>query len=127
MNYLLYICSMERKDRIQNGHREIFVCDCHSLEHIYSMWYEEDYNQLYIEPVLSTPDNFFLRVWVAIKYIFGYKSVYGPFDSLIINVDDMPSIIEHMDIVIAEDTIRERKHNKKIKDEFENQEKERNI
>jgi len=114
-------------EEIKDTKREIFVCDCHSLEHIYSIWYEEDYNNLFIEPALSTPNNIFLRIWVAIKYIFGYKCVYGPFDSLIINVDDMPRLKEYLDKVINEDDKREEEHNKRIKDEFENQEKKSNI
>ena len=113
--------------KVESDKREIFVCDCHSLEHIYAIWYEEDYNNLYIEPALSTPNNFFLRIWVAIKYIFGYKSVYGPFDSLIINADDIPRLQQYMDKVVEEDKKREEERNKRIKDEFENQEKERNI
>ena len=64
--------------------REIFVCDCHSLEHIVAFWYDEEGNELYIYPKLTTYRNIFKRIWVAIKYVFGYTSRYGEFDEVII-------------------------------------------
>jgi hypothetical protein len=109
---------------IKDSEREIFVCDCNSLEHTYSIWYEKDYNELYIEPSISISNNIFKRIWVSIKYIFGYKCAYGNFDSLIINVDDMPRIKRYLDKVIIEDKYRNFNRLKNIK--YENKEKKLN-
>ena len=36
--------------------------------------------ELYASTFLSPPRNVFERIWIAIKYVFGYKSKYGHFD-----------------------------------------------
>ena len=69
--------------------RETFVCKCHSLEHQIVFWYDdEDDHELYAEPFLSTDRNFFQRLWYGLKYTFGYKSVYGAWDSMIFKDED---------------------------------------
>lgn len=97
-------------NKIIDGKREIFICDCHSLEHQYSFWYDEEDNELWFEPHLY--DNtwpWYKRFWNRIKYVFGSKTVYGAWDSTIIKVDDIPRLTEFMNKVISEDKIRERK------------------
>lgn len=76
--------------------REIFICDCNSLEHSYAFWYDEEENELHFMPHLITYRNIFKRILVAIKYIFGYKSRYGDFDSMIINKEDYEKLKTYM-------------------------------
>ena len=96
---------------MENLDRDIFICDCHSLEHQYALWYDEDYNQVYMEPhLVSKP--WYKRIWTAIKYIFGHKSRYGDFDDTIIKIKDMPRIKEYLDKAMEEDEKREDENQK---------------
>lgn len=76
-----------------------FICECGSLEHQVIFWYDDEpegFDSLYME-VHLVRWGFWRRVKVAIKYIFGYRSRYGEFDSIIIDpadCDRLTSIIE---------------------------------
>ena len=72
--------------------RKIFICDCHSLEHLVAFWYDIDDKVLYIEPRLVTHRNFFKRLWVGVKYVFGYKSRFGEFDEFILGIDSQKEL-----------------------------------
>lgn len=74
--------------------REIFICDCHSLEHLISFWYDEEIDSLIIEPRLITHKNFFKRLWVSLKYAFGYKSRFGEFDEVILGFDKQKQLYD---------------------------------
>ena len=76
-----------------NLKRDIFICDCHSLEHIFAMWYDPELNHVYIEPHLAKKP-FWKRIIYAIKYVFGYQSRFGAFDEVIVNPDDVEKINE---------------------------------
>jgi hypothetical protein len=65
--------------------RKIFICECHSLEHQVSFWYEQDEGTLYVETHLVTHRNFFKRLWVGLKYAFGYKSRFGEWDEILLD------------------------------------------
>lgn len=43
---------------------------------------------------LNQPASFFQRIVIAIKYIFGYKSRYGHFDSFCIDMENTNKLIE---------------------------------
>lgn len=51
------------------------------------MWDDED-NSVYSTVFLNQYHGFFKRVWVALKYIFGYKCRYGHFDCFIMRPED---------------------------------------
>ena len=74
--------------------RDTFICDCHSLEHQYSFWYDDEDNILYVEPFLTTDTNFFKRLWYGLKYAFGYKSQYGSFDEFVVKKEDAEKLIK---------------------------------
>jgi hypothetical protein len=68
-----------------------FECSCHSPEHLvkFSFYNEEtDEGDLYLSTFLNPEYRWYKRVWVAIKYIFGYKCKYGHFDETIIDPKD---------------------------------------
>jgi hypothetical protein len=62
---------------------EIFICECNSPEHQFIISYDGDY--FYLTTFLSPYLNFFERCFLSIKYIFGYKSKNGAFDSILIS------------------------------------------
>ena len=76
---------------------KIFICECHSLNHIFSFWYDDEYHDIHFEPHLITYRNIFKRIWRAIGYVFGRKSNYGDFDSMIFNRDDYTVIRAFLD------------------------------
>jgi hypothetical protein len=94
--------------------RRVFVCDCHSLEHQFSIWYDEDLNQIYIEPHLYHSGNWFGKLWGGIKYIFGYKTRFGNWDETIIDTKDIPKLREYFDVVENEDKKRFQQHQAEI-------------
>lgn len=75
--------------------RSILVCECNSLEHQFAIWFDEEYNQLYIEPHLKRRP-LLERIKYAIKYIFGHQSNYGAFDEIIIKPVDAGELIEYL-------------------------------
>lgn len=77
--------------------RDIFVCDCHSLEHQFAFWYDEEDKSLYFEPHLYQGGNWLQRFWGRIKYLFGGKSRFGAYDEVIINPDDASKLIEYLE------------------------------
>ena len=92
---------------MENLKREIFVCQCGSLEHLYSFWYDEDYNEMWFEPHL-VKQPWHLRIWFGIKYIFGYTTKYGDWDSVIIDVNDMEKLKKLFDKSIKLEKIRKK-------------------
>ena len=56
--------------------------------------HDKEDNELYMEIHLSNYLSFFQRVKEGIKYIFGHKSDYGHFDSIIISVEDRKRLID---------------------------------
>ena len=64
----------------------LLLCECFSPEHQVVIYKDESDGNKQISLCfhLVTYKNIFKRIWVAIKYIFGYKSKYGEWDSVII-------------------------------------------
>lgn len=68
-------------------------CSCGSPEHLLKFERDEDYVYVF---VLLTTDGFFKRVWVALKYIFGYKCRYGHFDEILLSKDSVRHLSEFL-------------------------------
>ena len=70
------------------SYKELFLgCTCLSPEHQMVLGFytdEEDEldKELYVTFYLSQWRSFFKRVWVAVRYVFGYKSRYGEWDCI---------------------------------------------
>ncbi len=72
--------------------RLTFICECYSLEHQVSFWYDEEDDVFFCEPHLYTYDHFFKRLWAGLKYAFGYKSRYGAWESTIFTKKDLKKL-----------------------------------
>lgn len=71
-----------------NMSNELFVCSCNDLEHQFVISYiEDDYSEMYLSVNLAT-GNFWKRLKIGLKYIFGKKSKYGQFDEILIRPED---------------------------------------
>ena len=82
---------------------EYFECDCHDNEHLlrFSIWYDEDVPEceIYAHFFLNT-HGFFKRIWIALKYVFGYKCRYGHWNEWIISRDDTEKLRNFCDKMI---------------------------
>ena len=68
---------------------EIYLCDCASHEHTFKLFADNEYQEVFISPYLSTYFTFWQRLLHGVKYIFGYKSRYGSYDSIILKKEDV--------------------------------------
>lgn len=66
---------------------ELFICQCNSIEHQLIFSYFPDDKEIYVTVHLR-PHNFFRRIVEGIRYIFGYKCIYGHFDEFIFKKED---------------------------------------
>jgi len=71
------------------GDKELLLCECESPEHLMLVFFEEDENHpiVYFEVHLKNLPWYF-RILHAIKYVFGYQSKYGSFDTFIFKYKD---------------------------------------
>jgi len=77
---------------------EYFECSCGANEHTIRFTLDLDLNG-YDEPMLYTSvflddKPFFSRIWIAIKYIFGYKCRYGHFGNWSMRENDVVKLEE---------------------------------
>jgi hypothetical protein len=77
--------------------RKILICECHSLEHQVSFWYEQDEGTLYVETHLVTHKNFFKRLWVGLKFAFGYKSRFGEWDEILLDPNSQKELYQWLE------------------------------
>lgn len=73
---------------------EYFECRCHSPEHTLRFWFDDDeeYPCVYASVFLgSVPWP--RRVWLGIRYIFGYNCRYGHFDEFLLRAEDADRLI----------------------------------
>ena len=68
---------------------ELFICQCNNIEHqlIFSYFSDDENREVYVSVHLS-PDSFWKRIWNSIKYIFGYRCMFGHFDEFIFKKQD---------------------------------------
>lgn len=79
--------------------KELFICECNSIEHQIVMSYFEDEKEVYCSVHLKPERNVFKRIIHAVKYIFGHRSIYGDFDEFIFNpkdADRLQSVVDHL-------------------------------
>ena len=73
---------------------QYFECCCNSDEHTLKFVYDPDDGEVYTSTFIRHWRPWWKRVWVAMKYVFGYTSKYGHFDCTIIRFDDLERLQE---------------------------------
>lgn len=77
--------------------RHLVLCDCGTPEHQVIFQYFEDekpeWQLLYMDFHLTNYGNIFKNLWTAIRWAFGYKSMYGQFDEFVINPQEAKDMI----------------------------------
>ena len=76
---------------------EYFQCECHSPEHHFIFSDMCDINDSYEDSgpwlhIYLKTDVWYKRIFIALKYIFGYKSKYGHFDEIILKQNDLEKL-----------------------------------
>jgi hypothetical protein len=79
--------------------RHIFICSCYSLDHLIAFYYDREDFELHIQTRINPEYGFFKRIWLAIKYIFGYRSRFGEYDDFIFNPDDMEKLRWYINMI----------------------------
>ena len=89
----------------------VVLCDCSWPEHqtIFTINGDPDPKWAYIsiETHLTTYKNLFQRIWVAVKYVFGYRSQYGEWDDVSINHQEAKRIRDFMDKFLTENKLNQ--------------------
>lgn len=67
---------------------ELIRCECSSMEHIVIFSYDADYNHIILSVHLS-PKPLWQRILWGIRYILGYRSVFGDFDEVLIGREEI--------------------------------------
>jgi len=78
--------------------RETFYCACHSYDHQFSLaiddWdLSQNKEELIVTVSLCDSKPFFIRIWLAIKYIFGFRSRYGMFADIQVQLKDKERLL----------------------------------
>lgn len=75
---------------------QFFVCQCTSDEHTLRFDFDPEYHEISTSVYLKHFEAWYKRIWIAIKYIFGYKSRFGAFDCFMFDPNDADRMIEFM-------------------------------
>lgn len=68
-------------------------CSCHSLEHLIRISWDDEYEDLFLEYHLSMYP-WYLRLWKALKYVFGFRSRYGDFGEVLFNQEQVANLVD---------------------------------
>ena len=92
---------------------EYYECSCDSDEHLLRFTYFVDPTdeiidepELYLNVFLDTRYGFWKRLWMGLKYAFGYKCKYGHFGSWIMKPEDL----DRLEALLAKYRRFEREH-----------------
>lgn len=75
--------------------KKYLECSCGSIEHMVKFSYFEDEKDLLYMEIHLRPHSFLNRVANAIKYVFGYRSMYGDFDEVLLDRDEVLKLKEN--------------------------------
>jgi hypothetical protein len=78
---------------------EHFECQCHSDEHTLRFTLDtepalDEAPEIYTSVFLGLWEPWWKRIWIGIKYVFGYTSKYGHFDCWTMKPEDVDRMLE---------------------------------
>lgn len=62
-----------------------FQCECSSQEHTFGIQFDTVDKEVMFHVQLFQYRNVLQRMWVAVKYVFGYECKYGHWDTTMLN------------------------------------------
>lgn len=78
-----------------------FSCACHSDDHVFRFVFDPDDRELYLSVFLCQYRPWYKRLWYAARYVLGYRSRYGDWDSTTIREKDIPRLRDLCDRALA--------------------------
>ena len=72
---------------------EIFICDCHSIDHVCSLSYWPEDNIAYFHIKLNNY-SFWSRLKKGLAYIFGKSNRFGHYDEFVLGPKEAKQMIE---------------------------------
>lgn len=80
--------------------QELLTCKCGDPSHQMVIGYDlDEFEEVYLSVHLVREHNIFKRIWIAMKYVFGLRSIYGDFDEIILSPLDAPKlqkVVDHL-------------------------------
>jgi hypothetical protein len=82
-----------------NVENRYFECACHSDEHrlVFQLDLDDKHPEIYVSQFMHHWNPWWKRVWIAIRYVFGYKCKYGHFDCWIMKPEDAEKLRSMLD------------------------------
>jgi len=80
------------------------ICECSSIEHTLRFMHNKESGEIYTE-VFLWKHKFLKRLWVGIKYIFGYKCQYGHWDCTMMYHKETIKLRDYLDKCIKENKL----------------------
>jgi hypothetical protein len=82
-----------------------FECACQSADHVFRFILDpnentsgaDDAGEIFLEVQLPPNKTIFQRLWIAVKYVFGFRCRYGAWDCTLLKREDYPRIRELLD------------------------------
>lgn len=71
---------------------KVIFCECFSPEHQVIFIHDKEDKCVYMETHLVTYKSFWKRLWIGIKYTFGYKCRFGNFDSIVLGSEQIKEL-----------------------------------
>lgn len=81
---------------------EFFECSCNNDEHTLRLVLDREENEIYASVFLNQYRSWYKKIWVGIRYIFGYKCKYGHWDVWTLKPEDaerLKSMLNELDKV----------------------------
>lgn len=73
--------------------QEMLTCKCGDPSHQMVIgYYLDEFEEVYLSVHLVREHNLFKRFWIALKYVFGRRSIYGDFDEIVLSPLDAPKL-----------------------------------
>jgi hypothetical protein len=88
---------MGNDDRNDGITTEVFICKCNSTEHQIVFWLDKGEKEISVQIHLKHYNNIIKRIWVAVKYVFGYRSRYGDWDNFTLKPEDKNRLMNSLE------------------------------
>ena len=65
-----------------------FDCTCSSSDHTLRFVFDDEDGDLYTEVQMRPYHRWYQRIWLEVKYVFGYESKYGHWDCTMLRPEE---------------------------------------
>jgi hypothetical protein len=81
---------------------EYFECQCHSDEHAvtFTLSLDDEMPEIYLSVYMDNRRGFWRRLWLGLRYAFGYQSKYGAFGNWTLQPSDAERLRSMLDKLI---------------------------